>query len=337
MTQAPSPFFEGTSFQFAWDNTSLEALMTCPRKYQLSILEGWRSKTPSAALDFGRLYHAGLELVDVALHQGLSLDEALRKAIRQLLEATTKRVVSIEGVKFEVSNTEVDPGHKVELHFWQSMDSKRTREILIRSIIYYYAQYSPDPMKTLTLPNGQPALELSFTFTLDMPKDIPSPILWCGHIDKFVTFGDYTMVLERKTTTTELGEKYFANYLMSNQITGYSAAGKVVFKTKVHGAVIDAAQLLVSGTRFQRSQQLRTDAQLDEWTADTMAWVRLAYGFAQANYWPMNKASCGNYGGCVYRQICSKDPSSRPGLLSTHFTRRYWNPLEVRTPGELAA
>lgn len=310
MTEAPSPFFDGTSFQYAWDNTSLEVLMTCPRKYQLSILEGWRSKTPSAALDFGRLYHAGLELVDVAIHSGQDLDTALRAAIRQLLVATAG---------------------------WQPMDTKRTREILVRSIIWYYSHYSPEPMTTLTLPNGKPALELSFTFTLAQPQDIPGPIMWCGHIDKLVTFGDYTMVLERKTTTTELGEKYFAGYLMSNQISGYSAAGRVVFKTKVHGAVIDAAQLLVSGTRFQRSQQLRSDAQLDEWTADTMAWVRLAYGFAQANYWPMNKASCGNYGGCVYRQICSKDPTSRPGLLATHFTRRYWNPLEVRTPGELAA
>lgn len=326
----PSPFIEGTTFQYAWDNTSLELLMTCPRKYQLTIIEGWRSKTPSATLDFGKLYHAALEIVDVCVHSGLSLQEALRRAIREVLNATTYRVVRVEGTNFIVS--EADPGEKVTLSFWTPLDKYRTREALVRSIVWYYEQYQ-ETLPVVTLPNGKPALELSFSFPMELRKQ-GHDILWCGHIDKIIEFGPTRMILERKHTKTTLSQHYFDQYAMSNQVTGYIFAGKVCFNVDLRGAVIDAAQLLVDATRYQRSQQLRTPAQLTEWHADTIRWIEHAEAYSAVNYWPMNKASCNNYGGCPFRDVCSSDPSVRASKLNTHFQKRFWNPLQVREPGQ---
>jgi hypothetical protein len=63
-TKAISPFLPGTKVQFAWDSTSLGWLKTCPRLYQYSMIEGWRSSAKSVHLEFGGLYHSGLEMYD---------------------------------------------------------------------------------------------------------------------------------------------------------------------------------------------------------------------------------------------------------------------------------
>jgi hypothetical protein len=66
MSESPPPFLPDTQIQYAWDSTSLGWLKTCPRLYQYSMLEGWRSRGESVHLKFGQLYHSGLELYDKA-------------------------------------------------------------------------------------------------------------------------------------------------------------------------------------------------------------------------------------------------------------------------------
>lgn len=51
---------QNPQLQTAWDATSLRALMACPYRYYLSIVEGWRLAGPRIDLDFGILYHAAL-------------------------------------------------------------------------------------------------------------------------------------------------------------------------------------------------------------------------------------------------------------------------------------
>ena len=45
----------------------------------------------------------------------------------------------------------------------------------------------------------------------------------------------------------------------------------------------------------------------------------------------MNPSSCGNYGGCEFRHICSKSPQVREMFLKGDFSKgAVWNPLERR-------
>ncbi len=76
-TESLSPFLPGTKIQFAWDSTSLGWLKTCPRLYEYSMIEGWRSHGPSVHLDFGQYYHHALELYDRHRAAGADYAEAL--------------------------------------------------------------------------------------------------------------------------------------------------------------------------------------------------------------------------------------------------------------------
>ncbi len=91
-----------------------------------------------------------------------------------------------------------------------------------------------------------------------------------------------------------------------------------------------AAQIMVGFTRFARGFTYRTDAQLDEWYENLKYWLGLAKQYAEANFWPMNYKSCNNYGGCVFRKVCSKSPEVRQKFLESDFVKHPWNPLVPR-------
>jgi hypothetical protein len=327
---SPSPFLPGTQIQFAWDSTSLGWLKTCPRLYQYSMLEGWRSRGESVHLKFGQLYHSALEGYDKLRADDILApcghDEALHRIVQWAMESTWDRVTE--------TGTDVETGHP-----WLSDHHSKNRETLIRSIIWYLDQFKDDPASTLILANGKPAVELSFRMEMEWG---PSPdgfhewrkgdpqYLLCGHLDRVVEFGGQKYVMDRKTTGSSPTPHYFDGFAPDNQMSIYTLAARVQFSTPVAGVIIDAAQIAVGFTRFQRGFTYRTEAQLEEWLADFRFWTAQAEGFAEANHWPMNDKSCGMYGGCTFRKICSKSPEVRERFLESDFERRPWNPLVPR-------
>lgn len=335
-TESHSPFLPGTQIQFAWDSTSLGWLKTCPRLYQYSMIEGWRSTAPSVHLDFGQYYHHALELYDRHKALGQDHDEALFEAVKYCLEVTW--------VRHDPLNPQwgkpMDWGHNL-----------KTRETLVRSVVWYLEEFGAnDTATTVILANGKPAVELSFRLEMDFgPKagrhkrhDDPNygtgpamvaldqPYVISGHLDRVVSFQDGIYVMDRKTSSTTIGSYYFDGYNPDNQMSLYTFASKVIYKTPVRGVIIDAAQIAVGFTRFSRGFTFRTEAQTEEWLANTKEWLALAEGYAVRGFWPMNDRSCHQYGGCTFRKICSKSPEVRQKFLESDFTRRYWNPLEAR-------
>lgn len=333
MNDAPSPFLLGTKIQFAWDSTSLSWLKTCPRLYEYSMIESWRAKGTGVHLKFGQLYHSGLELYDKFrapsdLGEPANHEEAIIEVIRWLMEASWER------------NEDMTEGKP-----WTSDHPAKNRETLIRSVIWYLDQFKDDPAATLILANGKPAVELSFRMELDWGPGgydsklgyarpygqlEPQPYILSGHLDRVVEFGGQKYVCDRKTTGSGLTPHYFGNYAPDNQMSLYTIAARIQFSTPVAGVIIDAAQVAVGFTRFQRGFTYRTEAQLEEWLTDLKYWFAQAEDFAERNYWPQNDKSCGMYGGCTFRKICSKSPEVRERFLESDFERRPWNPLTSR-------
>lgn len=331
MSDAPSPFLPGTKIQFAFDSTSLGWLKTCPRLYQYSMIEGWRQKGTGVHLKFGQLYHSSLEYYD-HLRTGLKgtpeqvdpidHEEALHEVVRFALIETWDR-------------SEDDPDGKP----WQTDHPAKNRETLIRSVIWYLDNFKDDPAATLILANGKPAVELSFRMELDWGPEASSkhlgttnysPYILCGHLDRVVEYGGQKYVMDRKTTGSSPTPHYFDGFAPDNQMSIYTIAAKLQFATPVAGVIIDAAQIAVGFTRFQRGFTYRTETQLEEWLADARFWFAQAEGFAEKGHWPMNDKACGMYGGCTFRKICSKSPEVRERFLESDFERRPWNPLEPR-------
>lgn len=300
---AQSPFSPSLpTLQIAWDSTSLGLLKTCPRKYYYKMVERWNTKEQSLHLDFGIFYHSALEEFDKAKAQGATHDEATRTSIRKAMEISK----DFTG------------------------DNIKNRFTLVRSIVWYLEHFREDPAETIILANGKPAVELSFR--MDLPFNTPDgePYLLCGHLDKAVRWQGAVYILDRKTTKGQVGSYYFDKFSPENQMSLYSLAGKVVLERDASGIIIDAVQLAVGFARFARGIVHRTKGQLDEWLADTETWIRLAEHFAKTKSWPMNDKSCDMYGGCEFREVCSKDASIRETFLQADFIKREWNPLQSR-------
>lgn len=348
-----SPFLPGTKIQFAFDSTSLGWLKTCPRLYYYQMIEGLTSKGESVHLRYGQLLHAAFEdydkyrlgfFPDNPDRDPMDHEAALRQVVHDALNATWDPL------------PEDESGERGDGAPWTPDHPSKTRETLIRTIIWYLDQFKDDPAKTVILANGKPAVELSFRLELDwgpqytaidILEPIPTtdfgkrqgdkvaetnfqPYLLCGHLDRLVEFQDHYYVMDHKTTSTTISQNFFEGFEPDNQMTLYSFAAKVIYNTPVKGVIIDGIQIAVGFSRPHRGFTFRTDAQIEEWLGDLRYWFRQAETFATEGYWPMNDRSCHLYGGCKFRKVCSKDPQVRDIFLKSDFVKKEWNPLSVR-------
>jgi hypothetical protein len=310
-----NPFIDGTKLQWAWDSTSLGWLKECPRKYQYHMIEGYRGRGEAIHLEYGILYHEALERYEILRARGQDHDQALINVVRETLIATWR-----DGKPWRAM-TDLPSDDKASL---------KSRENLIRTIVWYLDKFKDDPAKTRLLPNGEPMVELHFQFEIDEAPIGHMPYTLCGYLDRIVTFQDQPFVMDRKTTTMTLGSYYFEQFEPDNQMSLYTIASQVAFKTPVKGVIVDAAQIAVGFSRFVRSFVFKTPDQIDEWMKDLGYWLHQAEQFVADNYWPMNDKSCHKYGGCPFRDICSKSPSVRDKFLESNFERNQWNPLIPR-------
>jgi hypothetical protein len=279
------------------------------------MIEGYRSRGEQVHLEYGILYHEALEAYEHYKFADEPHDEALRHVVRDLLGKTWRN-----GAPWRAS-IDLESNDKTSL---------KSRENLVRTVVWYLDRFKDDPAKTRMHPTtDRPMVELHFQFELDIAIG-DQPYSLCGYLDRIVEFQGQSFVMDRKTTTSTLGSYYFEQYDPDNQMSLYTIASQVAFHTPVKGVIIDAAQIAVGFSRFVRSFVFKTQDQIDEWMRDLALWLREAQHYATIGYWPQNDKSCHKYGGCVFRDICSKSPSVRDKFLETAFERRQWNPLIPR-------
>jgi len=302
------------NLQIAWDSTSLNDLKKCPRYYQYSMVLGYGSPFANAHLTFGGLFAKSLETYNRLMAKTDSDHEkALIEVIRFLVSATWDSEINRP---------------------WVSDEPTKSRDTLLRTVIWYLDFFKTDSLKTLTFPDGTPAVEVPFRLHLgDIDLFAPSgeEFLLCGYLDKIVIWNDGIYIVDQKTTKSPLDDTYFKQYNPHNQMTLYSIAGKTVLEHEIDGVIIDAAQILVEGTRFRRRPIPRSTEQLEEWLVDLKYYLKEAITYAIDNHWPMRESSCGfGRNQCTFRPVCSADPSARQEMLDSFYVRRIWNPLETR-------
>lgn len=309
--------------QLYWDSTSLSALKVCPKYYHYTIVQGLVPRGTSAHLIFGLEFHSALEQYDRERATGLGHRDAMLAAVRNAIVRTWNGRLNRP---------------------WTSDEPTKTRETLIRSVVWYLDQFEEDHLRTVILATGQPAVELSFRFETGFTTQTTNEDFWlCGHLDRLVTEGDSDIewIVDRKTTKSGLGEEYFQRYSPDCQMSLYTLAGNVIRKKPVKGIIIDACQVQVNGSRFQRGFVTRSPAQLEEWFNDTRQWLRLAESYAIAGHWPQNDKACNQYssynsdldtwrGGCPFKPVCGASPEVRPKLLAGLYDHRPWDPRQTR-------
>lgn len=304
---SPSPFSPtNPRLQLAWDSMSLKLLKECQRRYQYQMILGYQPRGLKLTLQFGLNYHSILENYEKDLALGMEKKDALTLACAR-------------GLAWDDSPFKDEPGYTV-----------RNRATLARAVVWNILQFDPggrDTAKTVILHDGTPALELSFRYFFD---EINGEMFFlCGHLDRLVDYEEDRGYIDRKTTGSQLNERYFRQFNPNTQFTHYCAAVEIVCDN-ASGGLVEAVQLLVNGARYARRFIKRTRRQIDEWHRDTLYWLRQAAIYARDDYWPMNDNSCNNYGGCPFIPVCAIDPTQRAHVLEHEYDKWEWNPLEIR-------
>ena len=310
----------GEDGQWAWDSVSLGAYMTCPIYYRYKIVEGWGTRELSVHLKFGQLYASALEHYFKHLVNGLGEGDALREVVRELLVETWEYGYATPADAEAKRNPLPGTGHP-----WQSGHTSKTRENLVRTVVWYFDQFKDDPCSVVILEDGKPAVELSFRLEID------PGLLWCGHIDRLVEYGGEKYVMDQKTTTGTIGTYWFNQWETESQFLGYTLAGQIIYDLPLKGVIVDAAQIAVGFSRFERGFIHYTAAQLEEWLDHSLAYIARAQSDFQSGEWLMNRKSCNNYGGCPFRRVCATDPALRDRFMRAEYVQGPgWNPLESR-------
>jgi len=292
--------------QLAIDSTSLGAFKTCPKYYYYTIILGYVSRSTKIDLIFGLLYHASLEWFDHKISEGMDYEDAVNSTVQRVLELTWDKKL----------------GKPITME-----DANKNRANLLRTVLWYLDRFREDQLQTVILSTGKPAVELSFRFELDIKSSTNEPYLICGHLDRLVQQGNSKYIFDRKTTRHTLDEKYFSQYSPHNQFSLYDFTGPVVLGVPTSGIIVDAAQVAVTFSRFERREIPRVPAIREEWYKGLKWWLRLMDQCAQEQHWPMNDKACFM---CEFKGVCSKPESLRESFLKGTFDRRIWNPLEVR-------
>lgn len=335
--------------------------MTCPRQYQLAILEGWGGSTID--LTFGVIFASAVETFKKALLDGKSWEDAQFAAFNYAFERSWDPIVgpfggqyrtqwrckgevkyknakgnpakcprSHKGVWFEDEPPTIcgDCGSEVEIASnWVPENPAKDRYTLLRLVVWYCEENRNSSFKPYTFPDGTPAVELSFRMPLGWTSPYGDPYMLCGHIDSLMTFGQETFITDNKTTKSALGPVYWAGYSPNIQVEVYDLAGSMLFQDlSLKGVVIEGAQTLQSGARFGQGIIYRNDSQREETLREIRYWIGQAEKWAADGYWPRNTAACYL---CGFKQVCNKDPQTRDMYLKSGFQKREpWNPLVER-------
>lgn len=319
-----SQFLKGTKIQFAWDSVSLSSFLSCKRRYKYVVIDGLVPKGPAyaIALEFGILFHSALETYHRFRASVYNHDEAVLQAMHWLVAQPAFAALPTDDDVEEMAAglDEDDDGitHR---------NSKiRTRYHLARAVVWYLDHYIEDPVSTIILPTGKPAVELSFR--IPTPVEIGGqPLILCGHIDRAVEFEGCYWASDYKTTKS-LSRQWFDAFELSHQMTGYTIAGQVILEKPVRGCWIDGIALQVGGVKLQRAPTTRTPGQIKEYFDLLASVAEDAERAYDSDFYPMNTAACYF---CEFKQICKQAPEYRDRYINLYYERKPgWNPLANR-------
>lgn len=338
---------------YAWDSTCLGLLKTCPRLYQYTIIDGWGSRDESIHLRFGIEYHSALQDYAIARAKGTDHEDAIRDTVRRLHSRVWNWTPDRTNRAGKYKNRETIVGLVIDYldHFADDPaetfildDGRPAVELSFR----FALDWGPKATEGWIggkcekcnghglRPNadGEEMMCTDCGGTGDA-FGFSQPYLLSGHLDRVVNFADHLYVMDRKTSLSTLSTYYFNQWSPSNQMTLYTLAGKIMLNSPIKGVIIDAAQvLLTQPNSFQRGFTYRTDDQLDEWLVDLRYWLHNAETYATNNHWPQNDTACDKFGGCKFREVCSRSPTVRESYLRATFDKlapdERWNPLRSR-------
>lgn len=280
------------------DNTALATYMTCPKKFEYSMLRNRRSEgLPSPSLAYGSAWHKALEV-----HYRLGGGRGDRDRNRAAVEAAIALV-------------------------WQGSDRADDYRTDARVLLEYDNHVSKwgmpldEDAQTVGWPD-QPLVEIATELT--WPGAAHS---YTGKIDRVIKAQGLYFVEDHKTTS-RWSAGYFRQYELKNQMMGYAWMAQLFTGKPIAGVRINAHVCRTKDSQFERQIISFSQDRLKEWAQNYNGWVLRMERDIQANDFPRNLDACdGKYGMCQYAGVCSSSPGIRERVLEMDFAEAPWNPL----------
>jgi hypothetical protein len=308
------------------DSTMMTCFRSCPRKYFLEFVMGYRPPGLSIDLHAGGCFAQAIETTYREIYEkGASLQEALLKA------------------------------HAAFLLSWgdfQIPDYKRTSKTLDRvwQAVEEYFQNWPsqtDHIKPYIAADGKATFEYTFAIPLEPTHPIvddgvsfpchPSgdPFLYAGRLDMLGELNGRPIGRDEKTTGRSFSSTWSETWDLRSQFIGYTWAMREGGIPDVDTIAVRGICILKESIKFAEAIKTYPDFMRERWKEQLRRdlWrLRRAWN---EGYFDYNLGdSCTNYGNCVFMTPCSVPEDQQASWLSQYETR-HWNPLNKNPAGDL--
>lgn len=280
------------------DSSVLNVIQQCARKTQYSFIYNLQPHERDEALEKGDLMHKMLEpYYSMLLDQGPNPNSD-----------TWQELQLLAGVKPEGDPVKI--GVDAGLYFASKMaiPSEISNEVIDQFVAYceYYKHDSWHPL----------AVEDVGSKILYEDDDLR--IMYNFKVDLLAERGNLQAPFDHKT-----GSRRQEPSSLSNQFIGYCYALETdtIIVNK-----IGFQKTLKPAERFQRYILNVTKDRIEEWTDNSIYWIKQYAQFQEKDFFPMNLTSCDKYSGCIFKKVCESAPENRDWKLTRDYTTvEQWN------------
>jgi len=235
------------------------------------------------------------------LEKGLILHEMLKYHYEHLFDtsmtAAAKRQGAVEaGEQFMLKST--------------SITSSKIFTMLTEAFIGYATKYERESFDIISVEK---------IFVKELYQDDEVVILLTGIIDLLVNQTGYGLIpYDHKTFGS-----YFKPHGLENQFQGYCWA------TGQNSLIVNRIGLDKYLGQYERLTLYYPTSVLEEWRVNVIESVLEHYNQIQTKQFRKNYTSCGMYGRCKYRKLCSVTNVERQLIINSEFKEREpWDPLK---------
>lgn len=303
----PEGWPDVTRFPLCLDNTMVSAYRSCPTKFMYNYARKLSGVAQSVHLVAGAAFARGLEVTRKEFFdKGTDFATALARGAAALVVAYG----DFQPNQFQMA---------------------KSVENMIGALGFYFDTW---PINRIIVPykqeNNTHAIEWSFAIPIPgvLHPDTGEPLLYAGRFD-MVGVHEYGMLLgEDDKTTSQLGDQWFKQWPLANQVSGYCWAAQE-YGIPLAGFNLRGVSLLknnfghADAITYRRAWMIK--AFLESLTRTVKDMIR---DYGEGKWEQSFGNACSQFGGCSYFDLCnSPNPED---WISQYYVPNTWNPMASR-------
>ena len=272
-----------------FDNSTLDSMRVCPRRFYYSKIRKWKQDRDSIALLFGSAWHACMDFVWA--HPSASIEKSF-EPFQKMWDSS-------------------------EFAMTESFDTyPRTPQRALEMLIKYKERYQTWLSNNISVE----AIEASFIVPL---SETQQNLFYIGKWDKVYKEGAFYHIVDHKTTSS-FSTSWLNSWSPNGQVDGYLFAGHMTYGDLFKSVMIDGALVQKTSIDFKRIPVERQTDMLDQWKWEVLDLIEQIIYYEDRlkeirqssekdtflRTFPKCTTSCTSYyGSCPYLDLCKYVPN----------------------------